>query len=118
MQNSCSVGEEEISAVPQPYASHVIPDPVIDHPINGSPSDNANIKPSERSLQKWNPSLLKKVNRYLLTKDTSQERTKGKIHSGSSNQYEAVIPPSPQPWSSPCPICDGIHGNYGLHGSW
>src|SRR5437764_10167544 len=23
-----------------------------------------------------------------------------------------------QPWSSPCPICDGIHGNYGLHGSW
>ena len=25
---------------------------------------------------------------------------------------------SPQPWSSPCPICDGKHGNYGLHGSW
>ena len=25
---------------------------------------------------------------------------------------------SPQPWSSPCPICNGIHGNYGLHGSW
>ncbi|RGB29279.1 hypothetical protein C1646_766761 [Rhizophagus diaphanus] len=25
---------------------------------------------------------------------------------------------SPQPWSSPCPICDGIHKNYGLHGSW
>src|ERR671939_356342 len=24
----------------------------------------------------------------------------------------------PQPWSSPCPICDGKHGNYGLHGSW
>ena len=24
---------------------------------------------------------------------------------------------SPQPWSSPCPICDGKHGNYGLHGS-
>src|SRR5436190_13087939 len=23
-----------------------------------------------------------------------------------------------QPWSSPCPICNGIHGNYGLHGSW
>ena len=23
-----------------------------------------------------------------------------------------------QPWSSPCPICDGKHGNYGLHGSW
>src|SRR5947207_213471 len=21
---------------------------------------------------------------------------------------------SPQPWSSPCPICDGKHGNYGL----
>ncbi|PKK59140.1 hypothetical protein RhiirC2_306712 [Rhizophagus irregularis] len=21
-------------------------------------------------------------------------------------------------WSSPCPICDGKHGNYGLHGSW
>src|SRR3954469_8886631 len=25
---------------------------------------------------------------------------------------------SPQPWSSPCPICDGKHENYGLHGSW
>ena len=25
---------------------------------------------------------------------------------------------SPQPWSSPCPICDRKHGNYGLHGSW
>ena len=24
---------------------------------------------------------------------------------------------SSQSWSSPCPICDGIHGNYGLHGS-
>ncbi|GBC09899.1 hypothetical protein RclHR1_00920017 [Rhizophagus clarus] len=25
---------------------------------------------------------------------------------------------SSQPWSSPCPICNGKHGNYGLHGSW
>ncbi|GBC23461.1 hypothetical protein GLOIN_2v1176464 [Rhizophagus irregularis DAOM 181602=DAOM 197198] len=25
---------------------------------------------------------------------------------------------SPQPWSSSCPICDGKHGNYGLHGKW
>src|SRR3954467_4803237 len=25
---------------------------------------------------------------------------------------------SPQPWSSPCPICNGKHGNFGLHGSW
>ncbi|EXX52553.1 uncharacterized protein OCT59_018665 [Rhizophagus irregularis] len=25
---------------------------------------------------------------------------------------------SPQPWSSPYPICDGKHGNYGLHGEW
>jgi hypothetical protein len=26
---------------------------------------------------------------------------------------------SPQPWSSPYPICNGKHGNYGLHdGSW
>ncbi len=25
---------------------------------------------------------------------------------------------SAQPWNSPCPICDGKHGNYGLHGSW
>src|SRR4051794_9571232 len=49
IQNSCSVGEE-ISAVPQPYASHDIPDPVIDQPINGSPSDNANIKPSEEKM--------------------------------------------------------------------
>ena len=23
-----------------------------------------------------------------------------------------------EPWHSPCPICDGKHGNYGLHGSW
>jgi hypothetical protein len=25
---------------------------------------------------------------------------------------------SAQPWNLPCPICDGKHGNYGLHGSW
>ncbi|PKK58987.1 hypothetical protein RhiirC2_795470 [Rhizophagus irregularis] len=25
---------------------------------------------------------------------------------------------SPQPWGSPRPICDGKHGNYGLHGEW
>jgi len=25
---------------------------------------------------------------------------------------------SAQPWSSPCPICNGKHGNYGLHGEW
>ncbi|CAG8855353.1 18996_t:CDS:1, partial [Gigaspora margarita] len=25
---------------------------------------------------------------------------------------------SPQLWSSPCPICNGKHGNYGLHGEW
>ena len=25
---------------------------------------------------------------------------------------------SPQPWSSPCPICNGKHGNYRLHGEW
>src|SRR3954451_12187503 len=25
---------------------------------------------------------------------------------------------SAQPWSSPCPICDGKHGNYELHGEW
>ncbi|PKY41600.1 hypothetical protein RhiirA4_539726 [Rhizophagus irregularis] len=25
---------------------------------------------------------------------------------------------SPQPWSSPYPICDGKHENYGLYGSW
>ncbi|CAG8733644.1 6719_t:CDS:1, partial [Dentiscutata heterogama] len=25
---------------------------------------------------------------------------------------------SPQPWSSPCSICNEKHGNYGLHGKW
>ncbi|PKC10841.1 hypothetical protein RhiirA5_498165 [Rhizophagus irregularis] len=25
---------------------------------------------------------------------------------------------SPQPWSSPYPICDGKHENYGLYGLW
>ncbi|CAG8678044.1 3304_t:CDS:10, partial [Gigaspora margarita] len=25
---------------------------------------------------------------------------------------------SPQPWSSPCPICNRKHGNYGLHSEW
>ena len=25
---------------------------------------------------------------------------------------------SPQPWSSPCPICNEKHGNYELHGEW
>jgi hypothetical protein len=31
------------------------------------------------------------------------------------NNYNFV---SAQPWSSLCPICDGKHRNYGLHGSW
>src|SRR4051794_10819896 len=44
MQNSCSVGEEEMSAVPQQDASHYIPDPVIDQPIN---RPNTNIKSME-----------------------------------------------------------------------
>ena len=25
---------------------------------------------------------------------------------------------SSQPWSLPCPICDGKHENYGLHSEW
>jgi hypothetical protein len=25
---------------------------------------------------------------------------------------------SAQPWSLPCFICDGKHGNYGLYGKW
>ena len=39
----------------------------------------------------------------------------------SQNSFRGIdnyIFASPQPWSSPCPICDGIHGNYGLHGEW
>ncbi|PKY30052.1 hypothetical protein RhiirB3_446950, partial [Rhizophagus irregularis] len=24
----------------------------------------------------------------------------------------------PQPWNSPCPICNGKYGNYGLQGEW
>ena len=46
VQNSCSVGEEEISkiiTIPQPDAS----DPVKDRPINGATSDNINIKSME-----------------------------------------------------------------------
>jgi hypothetical protein len=46
VQNSCSVGEKEISkvtTVPQPDAS----DPVIDQTINGATSDNTNIKSIE-----------------------------------------------------------------------
>src|SRR3954462_3494319 len=36
---------------------------------------------------------------------------------GKIKQERVVVDvASPQPWSSPCPICDGKHGNYGLHG--
>ncbi|UZO20272.1 uncharacterized protein OCT59_012698 [Rhizophagus irregularis] len=31
------------------------------------------------------------------------------------DNYNFILP---QLWSSLCPICDGKHGNYGLHGSW
>ncbi|GES83310.1 hypothetical protein GLOIN_2v1779898 [Rhizophagus clarus] len=53
VQNSCSVGEEEISkvtTVPQPDAeseSRFASDPVIDQLINGATSDNINIKSME-----------------------------------------------------------------------
>ena len=56
MQNSCSVGEEEISkvtTVPQPDAEperRFASDPVIDQPINGATSDNINIKKERQTL--------------------------------------------------------------------
>ncbi|GES88484.1 hypothetical protein GLOIN_2v1789359 [Rhizophagus clarus] len=76
MQNSCSAGEEEISAVPQPYASHDIPDPVIDRPINGSPSDNANIKPSEEEMM---VSFLDEVNKKIVSDGIRQRKRDEKL---------------------------------------
>ncbi|GBC08752.1 hypothetical protein RclHR1_08350022 [Rhizophagus clarus] len=32
--------------------------------------------------------------------------------------YYSVLREISKRMSSPCPICDGKHGNYGLHGSW
>ncbi|RGB31546.1 hypothetical protein C1646_763928 [Rhizophagus diaphanus] len=76
MQNSCSVGEEEISAVPQPYASHNIPDPVINQPINKSPSDNANIKPSEGEMV---VSFLDGVNKKIVSDGIRQRKRDEKL---------------------------------------
>ncbi|KAF0532432.1 hypothetical protein F8M41_011220 [Gigaspora margarita] len=39
-------------------------------------------------------------------------------HINTSNASEEQTSSKSGPWSSPCPICNGKHGNYGLHGSW
>ncbi|PKC55506.1 hypothetical protein RhiirA1_503231 [Rhizophagus irregularis] len=76
MQNSCSVGEEEISAVPQPYASHDIRDPVIDQPINRLPGNNANIKPSEKEMM---ISFLDEVNKKIVSDGIRQRKQNEKL---------------------------------------
>ena len=34
------------------------------------------------------------------------------------NSFRGIDNYNAHPWSSPCPICDRKHGNYGLHGEW
>ena len=76
IQNSCSVGEKEISAVPQPYASYDIPDPVINQPINRSPGDNTNIKPSEEEMM---VSFLDEVNKKIVSDGIRQRKWDEKL---------------------------------------
>src|ERR1044072_6571227 len=58
-----------------------------------------------------------KTDLELIIKSVSEHFTYLKFRNSfrGDNNYDFR---SPQPWSSPCPICDGKHGNYGLHGSW
>ncbi|CAB4413827.1 unnamed protein product [Rhizophagus irregularis] len=90
MQNSCSVGEEEISTVPQPYASYDIPDPVIDQPINRSPGDNANIKPLKEEIM---VSFLDEVNKKIVSdgiKQRKRDEKLAKVESISSEKGKQV----------------------------
>ncbi|GET56903.1 hypothetical protein GLOIN_2v1488765 [Rhizophagus irregularis DAOM 181602=DAOM 197198] len=60
------------------------------------------------------PSILTDKIRSKLYKRYKKETGNEPCFRGIDNYNFA----SPQPWSSPCPICDGKHGNYGLHGEW
>jgi hypothetical protein len=60
----------------QPDACHDILDPVIDQPINGSPSDNANIKPSEEKMM---DSFLGEVNKKIVSNGIRQRKRDEKL---------------------------------------
>ncbi|POG82953.1 hypothetical protein GLOIN_2v1761411 [Rhizophagus irregularis DAOM 181602=DAOM 197198] len=53
----------------------------------------------------------KETNAFL----DEQCEEKGPITFEAKPDSELIIK---SPWNSPCPICDGKHGNYGLHGEW
>ncbi|RIA93592.1 hypothetical protein C1645_819225 [Glomus cerebriforme] len=80
VQNSCFVGEEEISkvtTVPQPGAS----DPVKDQPINGTPSDNTNIKLMEE----------RKTDTFLAIQDSSSIMKDKKSQSHKKREAENIV---------------------------
>ena len=79
VQNSYSVKEEEISELTAD-TSHDIPDPVIDQPINGAHSDNADIKSSE---DKKTDSFLDEVHKKKVSNDIRQRRREKKLQEGS-----------------------------------
>ncbi|PKY60144.1 hypothetical protein RhiirA4_550562 [Rhizophagus irregularis] len=64
--------------------------------------------------------FLDEVHKKKISDEIRQRNREKKLQSQKTNfrgidNYNFAFA---QPWNSPCPICDGKHGNYGLHGEW
>ena len=72
---------------------------------------------SEQCEEKGPITFKAKPNTELIIKSVLEHFTYLKFRNSfrGIDNYNFV---SAQPWSSPCPICDGKLRNYGLHGEW
>ena len=86
--------------------------------INSKPENKVSyLSFSEQCGEKGPTTFEAKPDPELIIKSVLEHFTYLKFRN-SFRGIDNYIFASPQPWSSPCPICDGKHGNYGLHGKW
>jgi hypothetical protein len=85
--------------------------------INSKPEKVSDLSFSEQCEEKGPITFEAKPDSELIIKSVLEHFTYLKFRNSfrGIDNYNFV---SAQPWNLPCPICDGKHGNYGLHGSW
>src|SRR3982074_3334204 len=88
------------------------------HLINSKPENKvSNLSFSEQCEEKGPITFEARPDPELIIKSVLEHFTYLKFRNsfrGIDNYNFAFA----QPWDSPCLICDGKHGNYGLHGEW
>src|SRR5947208_12756231 len=83
--------------------------------INSKPENKVSYLSSSEQCEEKGPITFKaKPDSELIIKSVLEHFSYLKFQNSFSN-YNFTLS---QPWSSPCPICNGKHGNYELHGSW